>query len=103
MPKQPITSAQERPAEPVADAVTPGRNGRSIPPEAAKLMDELAARGRALRQQAEAEGAAREDKRKDPDWQRRWDELLARVRSELPPGITPEEIEAEITRASECG
>jgi hypothetical protein len=66
------------------------------------LLDALAAAGRARRQRMEAQGTPPWELRKqDPAWQKRWDDLLARVRSELPPDLTPEEVEAEITRASE--
>jgi hypothetical protein len=102
MPKQKVTPAREPPVETVIDPVTPEPNGRTIPPEAAELMAEMAARGRAHRQQIEAEGTPPwEATKRDPEWQKRWDELLARVRSEIPEGLTPDEIEAEITRASE--
>lgn len=102
MPKQKVTVTRKQPAGSVADEVTPAQNGRSISPEAAELMAEMAARGRARRQQVEVEGSPlREDKRNDPEWQQRWDDLLARVRREIPDGLTPEEIEAEITRAAE--
>src|SRR4051794_37452943 len=98
MPKQKVTPTRELPTETVADEVTPEPNGRPIPPETAKLMAEMAARGRARRQQIEAEGTPPwEDKRKDPEWQKRWNEVIAQIRSEIPPDITPEEIEAEIT------
>jgi hypothetical protein len=33
------------------------------------------------------------------DWGRRFDELVARIQSRIPPDITPEEIEADITAA----
>ena len=102
MPKQKITPTRERPTETVAGEATPEPNGRPIPPEAAELMAEMAARGRARRQQMESEDAPpREDKRRDPEWQKRWDEVIAQIRSEIPPEVTPEEIEAEITRVSE--
>ena len=102
MPKQKVTPTRERPTETVADEATPEPNGRPIPPEAAELMAEMAARGRARRQQMESEDAPPpEDKRRDPEWQKRWDEVIAQIRSEIPPEVTPEEIEAEITRVSE--
>lgn len=37
----------------------------------------------------------------DPQWQQRWDSLLASVRSNIPPETTPEEIEADIREACE--
>lgn len=37
----------------------------------------------------------------DPEWQARFDEALARIRARVPPDMTPEEIEALITEASE--
>jgi hypothetical protein len=35
------------------------------------------------------------------DWGRRFDELVARIQQRIPPGVTPEEIEADITAARE--
>ena len=35
------------------------------------------------------------------DWSRRWGSLAVEVRSSAQPGVTPEEIEADITAASE--
>jgi hypothetical protein len=35
----------------------------------------------------------------DPVWQRRFDEVIARIRSGIPPEITPEEIEADVSAA----
>jgi hypothetical protein len=102
MPKRKVTPTQEPPTKTVADGVTPEQNGRRIPPEAAALMAEMAARGRARRQKVEAEGTPPwEAAKKDPEWQKRWDEVIAQIRSEIPPDVTPEEIEAEITRVSE--
>jgi prevent-host-death family protein len=37
----------------------------------------------------------------DADWQQRLAEFVARIRSRIPEGVTPEEIEADITAASE--
>jgi Ribbon-helix-helix protein, copG family len=37
----------------------------------------------------------------DAEWQARWDAALAAIRSKVPPDMTPEEIEREITLASE--
>lgn len=31
------------------------------------------------------------------DWSRRWNELTAEIQSRMPPGITPQQIEADIT------
>jgi hypothetical protein len=39
--------------------------------------------------------------KRDPDWQARWESAVAEIRSGIPPGITPEEIEADITAARE--
>jgi hypothetical protein len=38
----------------------------------------------------------------DPAWQQRWDTLLAEVRSQAPPTLGPEEIDAEIEAAREA-
>lgn len=38
----------------------------------------------------------------DPQWQQQWDELLAALRSGVPPDLTPEAIEAEIEAAREA-
>jgi hypothetical protein len=35
----------------------------------------------------------------DPEWQRRFDEIIARIQSRIPPEITPEEIEADVSAA----
>jgi len=35
------------------------------------------------------------------DWGRRWDALVADIQSRIPPDVTPEEIEADITAAAE--
>lgn len=76
--------------------------GVHVKPDAASLLAEMAARGRARLQQIEAQGTPPwEAVVQDPTWQKRWDDLVARVRRELPDDLTPEEIEAEITRASE--
>lgn len=78
------------------------RDGRQLPPDAVALLVELAERGRARRREVEAHGTPPWEAIKDhPAWQQRWDDLLARIRGELPAGITPEEIEAEITRVTE--
>ena len=69
---------------------------------AAPRLAALAAAGRARREQSEADGTPPWEARKqDPAWQKRWDDLLARVRDEVAADLTPEEIEAEVTRASE--
>jgi hypothetical protein len=69
---------------------------------AAPRLAALAAAGRARRAQVEADGMPPWEARKqDPVWQKRWDDLLARVRDEVAADLTPEEVEAEITRASE--
>jgi hypothetical protein len=33
----------------------------------------------------------------DPEWQRRFDELITRIQSRISPEITPEEIEADVS------
>jgi hypothetical protein len=35
----------------------------------------------------------------DPDWQRRFDDLIARIQNRIPPEIGPEEIEADVNAA----
>jgi hypothetical protein len=35
----------------------------------------------------------------DPEWQRRFDAVIARIQSRIPPEITPDEIEADISAA----
>jgi plasmid stability protein len=35
----------------------------------------------------------------DPEWRAEFDEALARLREQVPPGLTPEEIDAEIDAA----
>src|SRR5437763_1300175 len=37
----------------------------------------------------------------DSEWQQRLDEIVARIRNGIPEGISPDEIEADITAASE--
>jgi hypothetical protein len=37
----------------------------------------------------------------NPEWQAQFDALVAQIRSKIPPDMTPEEIEREITLASE--
>src|SRR5213595_1308040 len=37
----------------------------------------------------------------DSEWQHRLDEIVARIRSGMPEGISPDEIEADITATSE--
>jgi hypothetical protein len=37
----------------------------------------------------------------DPEWQQRWNDLLASVRSNIPSDLSPEEIEADIREACE--
>ena len=33
------------------------------------------------------------------EWKRRWDEVIASIRRGVPPGVTPEEIEADVRAA----
>src|SRR5215212_9128201 len=40
--------------------------------------------------------------KEDPAWQQKWDDLLAGVRSGIPPDLTPEEMDAEIEAAREA-
>jgi hypothetical protein len=35
----------------------------------------------------------------DPDWQRRFDDLITRIQSRIPPEIGPDEIEADVNAA----
>jgi hypothetical protein len=37
----------------------------------------------------------------DPEWQRQFEEVIAQIQSRIPPEITPEEIEADITAVRE--
>ena len=37
----------------------------------------------------------------EEEYQRQWDELLAEVRANIPPGITPEQVDADIDAATD--
>ncbi len=67
---------------------------------------------RSLEQIAATEGATVEDlvqqaihnflvtrAEPDPAWQRRFDEVSARIQARIPPAITPEEVEADVRAA----
>ena len=66
-------------------------------------LERLAAEQRvsvdALVQRAVGDYLAR--RRERAEWGRRWEALVADIRSRMPPDVTPEEIEADITAASE--
>jgi hypothetical protein len=77
-------------------------DGRQLPADAVRLLAEMAARGRARLREMGAEGtppwtAAKQD----PAWQQEWKDLIAQIRDDLPEGITPEEIEAEVSRVTD--
>jgi predicted transcriptional regulator len=70
-----------------------------LDPEQAEALERLAAEEQRsvteLVQRAVRDYLAR--RRALADWGRRWDALVADVRSRMPPGVTSEEIEADIT------
>ncbi len=74
-----------------------------LPDEQVRELERLAAEQRLsvdeLVQRAVGDYLAR--RREWPDWGRRWDALVADIQSRMPPDVTPEEIEADITAASE--
>jgi prevent-host-death family protein len=69
-------------------------------PEALKRLDALIAEARARKVEADPD-APWEAVKRDPEWQRRWDEVLARIQSHIPPEVTLEEIEADARAARE--
>jgi predicted transcriptional regulator len=70
-----------------------------LPEEQVGELEQLAAREHRsldeLVQAAVGDYLAR--RRNWADWGRRWDALVADVQSRMPPDVTPEEIEADIT------
>jgi hypothetical protein len=70
-----------------------------LDPQQAEALEQLAAEERRsfdeLVQRAVGDYLAR--RRALADWGRRWDALVADIQSRLPSGVTPEEIEADIT------
>jgi predicted transcriptional regulator len=70
-----------------------------LDPEQAEALERLATEEQssvsALVQRAVGDYLAR--RRGLADWGRRWDALVADVQSRMPAGVTPDEIEADIT------
>ena len=74
-----------------------------LPDDQVRELERLAAEQRvsvdALVQHAVGDYLAR--RRERAEWGGRWDALVADIQSRMPPDVTPEEIEADITAASE--
>jgi prevent-host-death family protein len=69
-------------------------------PEALQRLDALIAQDRARKVEDDDNSPWKAIKR-DPEWQRRWDDVIARIQSHIPPEMTLEEIEAEVRAAHE--
>ena len=76
-------------------AIEEGRSFTDVVREA--LEEYLARRGLTVRPSV----AVTPPEMPDDEWRARFDAVLARIRSRVPPDMTPDEIEAEITAASE--
>ena len=70
-------------------------------PAALQRLDALVEKARASGQPSEEQAEAIRAVKRDPAWQQRWDNLLARIQSHFPPDITEEEIEADVREARE--
>jgi prevent-host-death family protein len=71
----------------------PGKEGQPDA-EALRRLDALIEEARTSKQELP-------EVHHDPEWQRQFDEVVARIQSHIPPDLSPEEIEAEVRAARE--
>jgi antitoxin (DNA-binding transcriptional repressor) of toxin-antitoxin stability system len=90
----PIDEAEGAESEP-ATGVRRSRRARRAP----LRIDDILAAARTLLMEKADPLPPWEAIKADPEWQQRWNDLLASVRSQIPPEVTSEEIESDIRAA----